>query len=224
MKEKVTVVIPVYNEEKTIADVIKNVKPFCDDILVVSAKNSTDNTRKIAESLGVNVTIDNGKGKGEALRMAIDTIKTGIIVFMDADCSHIPTDIPKLVKPIKEGKADMVIGSRMLGGSMELHGNFDKFLRLFFSMCMAQIINWRFNVIISDVNNGFRAIKSDVAKKLKLKSNYFDIEVEMCMKCYKKKYRIVEVPSMELKRKYGKSGIKLWKASFIFLRRVLVNL
>lgn len=224
MRNKVTIVIPAFNEEKSIAEIIKSVKPYADDILVVSAKKSTDNTKEIAESLGVDVAIDNGMGKGEAIRVAINLIDNGIIVFIDADGSHIPADIPKLVKPIKEGKADMVIGSRMLGGSMELHGNFNKFLRLFFSMCMAQIINWRFKTIISDVNNGFRAIKADVAKKLELKANNFDAEVEMCMKCYKKKYRVIEVPSMELKRKYGESGLLLWKASLIFLWRVFINL
>lgn len=224
MKNKVTCVIPAFNEEKTIASIIKGVRPYCNQILFVSAKRCTDNTRKIAKSLGVNVVIDNGKGKGDGMRLAIRMVKDGIILFIDADGSHKPKDIPKIVKPIKEGKADMVIGSRLLGGSMELHGTFNKFLRMFFSMCINQIINWRFNVNISDSQNGFRVIKASVAKDLKLISNKFDIETEMCMKCLKKGYRILEVPSMELKRKHGKSGISLLRLGWIYFWRVLINL
>lgn len=224
MKDKVTVVIPAFNEEKTIASIINGARPYCDEILLVSAKRCTDNTRKIAKSLGAKVIIDNGKGKGDGMRLAIRMVKDSIILFIDADGSHKTKDIPKIIKPIKEGKADMVIGSRLLGGSMELHGTFNKFLRMFFSMCINQIINWRFNFNISDSQNGFRAIKASVAKDLKLISNKFDIETEMCMKCLKKGYRVLEVPAMELKRKHGKSGISLLRLGWIYFWRVLINL
>jgi len=223
-KDKVTAVISAYNEEKTIKYVIQRAKSYCDGILVVSAKKSTDKTRDIARSLGVRVLIDHGKGKGDGMCLAINTINEGIIVFIDADGSHILKDIPKLVKPVKEGKADMVIGSRMLGGSMEFHGTFNKFLRFALSMCIAQIVNWRFHTSIADTQNGFRAIKSKVARSLKLRADKFDIETEMVMKCYKKGYRVLEVPSMELERKYGKSGISLLKEGWAYIWRVIANL
>ena len=223
MKDKVTVVIPVFHEEKTIEKIIKATKPFCNDILVVSAKNAKDKTRDIVKSLGIRILIDDGKGKGAGMRLAINNIKEGIIVFMDADGSHIPSDIPKLVMPIKKEGYDMVIGSRFLGGSEELHGDFDKFLRMFFSMCIAFVINLRFRSSIQDTQNGFRAIKVDVAKKLNLQSNIFDIETEMVMKCLKKRYRILEIPSKELKREYGKSGIKIFPMGFIYAWRVFKN-
>jgi len=220
----VIVVIPAFNEEKTIGNLIKRAKPFCDKVLIVISKKSNDKTRNIAKSLRTEIIIDHGKGKGEGMRYAINKIKQGIIVFMDADGSHIPEDIPKLVKPIKENKADMVIGSRFLGGSEELHGDFNKFLRMFFSMCIAQIINWRFNKVIMDTQNGFRAIKAEVAKDLRLIANKFDIETEMIMKCYKRGYKIVEVPSLELKRAYGESGISLRKVGYLYAWRVFRNL
>jgi dolichol-phosphate hexosyltransferase len=158
------------------------------------------------------------------MRCAIKHIKEGIIVFIDADGSHIPEDIPKLVKPLQDNKAEMVIGSRFLGGSEELHGDFNKFLRMFYSMCIAQIINWRFNQSIMDTQNGFRAIKVEVAKKLKLKSKHTEIETEMDMKCFKKRFRIIEVPSMELSRKHGESSISLWKHGPIYFWTVIKNL
>jgi dolichol-phosphate hexosyltransferase len=223
-KDKVLVVISAKNEERTIKEVIRDVKPYCDKVVVIVSKNSNDKTEKIARSMKAEIIIDNGKGKGEGMRAAINKISNAIIVFIDADGSHIAKDIPKVVKPIKDCKADMVIASRMLGGSMELHGTFDKLLRFILSMLIAQIINWRFHTSIADTQNGFRAIKSRVAKDLNLKSNKFDIETEMVMRCYKKKYRILEVPSMELERKYGDSGISLFREGWDYVWRVMSNL
>jgi len=221
---KVTVAVPTFNEEKNIKAILESVRSYGDEILVVTAKKSTDKTKEIAEKMGFRTLVDNGKGKGDAIRVAIEHAKGDIIVFIDADGSHIAEDIPKIVQPIKEGKADMVIASRFLGGSEELHGNFSKSLRMFFSISIAQIINWRFGTAIGDTQNGFRAIKKNVAKNLDLKANIFDVETEMVMKCYKKGYGILEVPSRELKRKGGESGINLWRMGWIYAWRVFRNL
>jgi len=221
---KVSIAIPTFNEEKTIQEILKRVKPYGDDVFVVSAKKSTDRTKEIAEKLGFRTVIDNGKGKGDAIRVGIEHAKGDIIVFIDADGSHIPEDIPKIVQPIKAGNADMVIASRFLGGSEELHGTFGKTVRMFFSLLIAQIINWRFNESIGDTQNGFRAIKKDVAQKLNLKANIFDVETEMVMRCYKMGYSVLEVPSMELKRKYGSSGINLWRMGMVYAWRVFRNI
>ncbi|MEM2956394.1 MAG: glycosyltransferase family 2 protein [Candidatus Pacearchaeota archaeon] len=223
-KEKITVVIPAYNEEKTIGECIERCKKYADEIIVALAKNSNDETYKIAKSKGARIIRDNGLGKGDGMRCAINAIDRGIIVFIDCDGSHIPEDIPKLVKPILQNKADMVIASRFLGGSEELQGDFDKSLRLFFSICIAKIINLRFKTKIMDTQNGFRAIKAEIAKKLNLKSNHTEIETEMNMKCSKLGYRIIEVPSKELKRKYGQSHVSLLKHGPRYFLTVLKNL
>ena len=86
------------------------------------------------------------------------------------------------------------------------------------------IINWRFNRNIADTQNGFRAIKRSCARDLDLKANGFDIETEMVMKCYKKGYNVVEVPSMELARVCGESGINLWTMGWVYVWRVFINL
>ena len=223
-KQKLTAVIPVFNEEKTIKKVIESVRPFCDEVLVAIAKKSSDRTREIVSSMRAEYIIDQGFGKGNGMRLAISKINSGIIVFIDADGSHIPKDIPKLVDPILQGKAKMVIASRFLGGSEELHGDLNKSLRMFFSICIAQIINWRFRSSIMDTQNGFRAIDATVAKKLNLKSNHTEIETEMVMKCLKNKYEILEVPSMELKRKFGESNIRLCRHGWRYLWIVMRNL
>jgi len=223
-KHKVTVVIPAHNEEKTIADVITGCKKYSNEILLVLSKHSKDKTEEIAKSTGIRIIRDNGKGKGAGMRYAIRELQDGIIVFVDADGSHVIKDMPKLIKPLQNNEADMVIASRFLGGSEELHGTFGKFVRMFLGMAIAQIINWRFKTAIGDTQNGYRAIKADVAKDLDLTSDIFDIETEMVMKCYKKGYTIIEVPSHELKRQHGSSGINIMKMGWRYIATVIKNL
>src|SRR3972149_8556614 len=124
MKYKnLTVAILAKNEETTIARIIKGAHRYTNDILVIDG-HSRDKTREIAHSQGAKVVLDNKKGKGEAIRLAIKKAKRKILVFMDADGSHSPKDIPKLIKPILDGIADHVSGSRATGGSDELYGSF----------------------------------------------------------------------------------------------------
>lgn len=223
MKGKITIILPTRNEENTIGDIIKQVSKYSNDILVVDG-NSKDSTRSIAESLKARVIIDNGKGKGAALRMAAKSTSRDVIVFMDADGSHETKDIPKLVKPILESKSDFVIASRMLGGSDELHGTFSNFFRNLGSNLIQLVINYRFNVRLTDCENGFRAIRTKLFHDLNLKSNDFDIEEEMVLKALKKKCKIIEVPSHEYERKFGKSQLSLWKIGYKFIYRLLINL
>src|SRR3989338_3612509 len=195
-----------------------------DNIFVVVSKKTKDKTREIARSSGVRVIVDHGLGKGDGMRCAINQISNGIIVFIDADGSHIAKDIPKVVRPIIENKAEMVIASRFLGGSEEFQGDFNKFLRVIFAMVIALVVHWRFKVPMIDTQNGFRAIRTKLAKSLNLKSNHTEIETEMCMKCLKKHCKVLEVPSMELRRKYGNSNIVLWKHGWGYAWVILKNL
>jgi glycosyltransferase involved in cell wall biosynthesis len=209
----VTIIIPTLNEEETIANVIEQCKMYGDEIIVVDG-HSADRTKEIAAGLGVKVIVDNGAGKGAALRQALSIASGDIVVFIDADGSHDPRDIPKIIQPIVEGKADHVTGSRILGGSSELFGGFNEFMRLAGSSFITECINWRFNVKLSDSQNGFRAIKRDVALKLGLRERITTIEQEMVMRTLKKGYTIAEVPSHENRRIVGDSKIKLSRVWF----------
>jgi len=221
--QKITVVIPTRNEEPTIAEIIEGCKPYADEVLVIDG-HSTDKTREIAKESGVRVEFDHGKGKGEALRTALEIAKGDIVVFIDADGSHDPNDIPKLVQPIVEGKADMVVGSRGKGGSDELHGDLAKFVRMIGSDLICLAINYRFNVRLTDSQNGFRAIRRDVAVILGLKENITTIEQEMTIKCLKKGYKIAEVPTHEYERKYGASVINVWRVWPRYIWSVVKNI
>lgn len=215
-QSKISVVIPTLNEEDTVAEIIEGCKPYSDEIIVVDG-HSQDRTREVAQGLGVKVILDNKKGKGAALRHALNFVNGDIIVFIDADGSHDAKDIPKLVEPILRGKADHVSGSRLIGGSSELHGGFDECFRLMGSSLITACINWRFKVRLSESQNGFRAIKTDVMKQLGLKENITTIEQEMIMKTLKKGFRMAEVPSHEYERKKGYSKISLKKVWFRYV-------
>src|SRR5213079_3356391 len=115
-------------------------------------------------------------------QVAIERVTSDLIVFIDADGSHDPDDIPQLVAPIVEGRADHVSGSRLIGGSSELHGGFDEFFRLMGSSLITACINRRFGVRLSESQNGFRAIRSDVVRDLGLTERWTTIEQEMIIK------------------------------------------
>lgn len=216
VRKSITVVIPAKNEERTIGELIERVKDYACEVIVVDG-HSTDNTYNIALAKGAKVIRDNRRGKGDAIRSAIPHIRTEITVFMDADGSHDPDDIPELVEPILKKEADHVSGSRLLGGSSELHGTFDECLRLMGSSFITACINWRFKVRLSESQNGFRAIRTEVLKKLDLKENISTIEQEMIIKTLKKGYRMAEVPAHEYKRRYGVSNIRLSRVWFRYV-------
>ncbi len=211
------VVIPAKDEEKSIGEIIRGCEKYTKNIIVIDGY-SKDKTREIAEKSGAKVILQKGKGKGAAIRTSADYVSDGdIVVFIDADCSHDPDDIPKLIKPIQDGEADHVTGSRLFGGSSELHGGFDEFLRLTGSSFITFCINNKFNVRLSDSQNGFRAIRGAVLKDLDLQENITTIEQEMIIKTLKKGYRMAEVPAHEYRRKYGESHIEVGKVFFRYV-------
>jgi dolichol-phosphate mannosyltransferase len=161
--------------------------------------------------------LDGGKGKGQAIRQALGETTTDIVVFIDADGSHDPKDIPALVAPIAAGKADLVIGSRGKGGSDELHGTFGQFIRYVGSQLIMLAINYRWGVRLSDSQNGFRAIRRDVGLALDLKSNLTTIEQEMLMRALKRGYRVDEVASHEYERRWGTSKVVVWKLWWAYI-------
>jgi glycosyltransferase involved in cell wall biosynthesis len=208
----VSAVIAAKQEGPTIGDVVERTRRFAGEIIVVAGR-STDDTAAIAERRGATVLADGGKGKGEAIRRAIPRIRTAITVFLDADGSHDPEDIPLLVEPILAGQADHVSASRLTGGSSELHGGFDEFLRLAGSSFITACINCRFTCRLSDSQNGFRAIRTSVLRELRLRENTTTIEQEMIIKTLRGGWRMAEVPSHEHPRAFGASHIRVWRSA-----------
>lgn len=204
----ITIIIGCKNEGEGIAQILKSVKDYAGEIIVVDG-HSNDGTKEIARRTGARFFLDNKKGRGDALKIGVTKATKPIIVFFDADGSHEAKDIPALVEPILNNEADMVVGSRIKGGCL------DATLRTFLDVCrtagsnlMVYLVNQRFKTDLTDILYSFRAIKTDVAKKLELKANNFAIEQDMVVRCLKKGYRILEVPSQEHARGWGEAKLK----------------
>jgi dolichol-phosphate mannosyltransferase len=219
----VTVVIPTKNEEGAIAEILDAVRPYANEILVIDG-HSTDGTREIAAARNARVLLDAGRGKGEALRRSFSAASHEILVFIDADGSHDPHDIPKLLAPIRRNEAEMVIGSRTRGGSDELHGTAEQLLRYVGSQLIMLAINYRFGVRLTDSQNGFRAIRKDVAAALGARANLTTIEQEMLMRALKRGCRVVEVPTHEFERKCGVSKVSVWRLWLAYLWSLFRNI
>ena len=220
---RISVIVPCRNEGRNIRPVLEWAAPYADELLVVDG-HSSDNTRAIAAELGATVLLDNGKGKGDAIRVGIAHASGDILVFIDADGSHDPRDIPPLVQPIIDGNADHVSGSRMLGGSDELHATINQFVRLFGSQVITLSINYTQGVSLTDSQNGFRAIRAGLARSLALKSEITTIEQEMIIKTVRSGYRIHEVATHEYVRSNGESNFRVLDVWFQFVKSWLYYL
>lgn len=219
----ITIVIPAKNEGQTIADVVAACLQWTDEVVVVDG-HSTDETVARARAAGARVVYDSGRGKGDAIRSVVSKVRTPIVVFFDADGSHDPNDVPAVVAPIRSGAADHVSASRLMGGSSELHGGFDEFFRLAGSSFITACINWRFGVRISDSQNGFRALRTEVLEQLDLRENTTTIEQEMVMKTLARGFRLAEVPSHERPRRFGRSHISVRRAAVRYVFSLIRNL
>lgn len=214
----ISAVILARDEEETVGAVVKKALPLADEVLVVDGR-STDGTRERAEAAGARVVQDGGRGKGDGYRVGLSEARGEVVVFLDADGSHDPADIPRLAGPILEGKCDMVIASRWRGGSDDVHPNLTHFIRDLGGNLLAMIISYRFHTEITDCLNGFRALRREAGLSLGLRADDFDIEHEMVMKALKKGLRLGEVASHEYARAGGRSKLPTFsKAHKFFIR------
>jgi dolichol-phosphate mannosyltransferase len=202
------VIVPTRNEASNLLPVLALAYAHADELLVIDG-HSTDGTREIATACGARVIIDDQQGKGAAIRRGIAEAQGDILVFIDADGSHDPADIPALVAPILAGEADHVSGSRMLGGSDELHATIHQFVRLFGSQVITLSINYTLGVRLTDCQNGFRAIRREVAQQLHLQEDITTIEQEMIIKSVRLGYRLREVATHEYARANGQSNFRV---------------
>lgn len=196
--KKLVVIIPVFNEEDSIASVIKDIPGFIDEIVVVN-NGSRDRTSEIASNAGATVLTEIDKGYGAACLKGIDYIKNKnyeIVVFLDGDFSDHPCEMELVLNPIIKDDYDLVIGSRLLGqrekGAMLPQAIFGNWLS-----CFLIRLFWGYR--FSDLGP-FRAITYYALQKLDMKDRNFGWTVEMQIKAAKQKLRAIEVPVSYRKR------------------------
>jgi dolichol-phosphate hexosyltransferase len=220
---RVAAVILARNEERTIERAVAGARAFVHEVVVMDG-NSHDRTVAVAQGAGAIVHADNGRGKGAAIRQSIEIVDADVIVFMDADGSHDPADIPRLVLPVVRGEVDLCVGSRFAGGSDEMSIGVGQLIRSNGNILMNIAINKRWHVGLSDTLNGFRAIRRHAALSVKLKEDRHTIEQEMVMKMLRHGYTVSNAPTHEYAREYGTSHINIWKEWPLFVWCVAINI
>lgn len=192
---KLSIIIPAYNEIKTIKEIIKLVqKVKINKEIIVVDDGSKDGTREILKSLNNNeikvIFHKKNQGKGAAIRTGIRFVTGNIVIIQDADLEYDPKDYYKLVKPILEGKAKVVYGSRLLNPKFKSGYS----LNLFATKLLTKMSNILYNANITDEPTCYKVFKTDVLKSINLKCKKFEFCPEVTAKVRKKGYGIYEVP------------------------------
>ena len=208
---ELSVVMPVYNDKATIGEIIRRVKeakPSDKEVIIVD-DGSTDGTREILKDLdgeGMKVLFhEKNTGKGSAVRTGFTQAKGDIVVIQYSDLEYDPSEISQLIKPIQDGVADAVYGSRLAGGKPQ---RVHMFWHKVGNTVITLFANILFNSTLTDVETGYKAFKRDFIKDIKIKSNGFAIEPELTAKILKKGARLYEMPISYYGRSY-KEGKKI---------------
>jgi glycosyltransferase involved in cell wall biosynthesis len=217
---KLSVIIPCYNEEKTIfliVEKIKKIKNLTTEIIIVD-DCSTDTTSDVLKNISQvypDIKIirhEHNSGKGSAIQSGIKLVTGNIVLIQDADLEYDPNDYHNLLQPFIETDADIVYGTRFKGG---------KYVRLHFfwhylaNKILTTITNIVTNLNMSDMETGYKVFKSDIIKSIKLNENSFGIEPEITVKLAKKKYIFYEVPISYHGRSYEQGKKITLKDAFI---------
>jgi glycosyltransferase involved in cell wall biosynthesis len=216
----VGVVIPAYNEEKNLGDVLYRLNRIGYGNVLVIDGLSNDGTLQVAAQNGAEIVLQDGRGKGQAIRQVLNNgyLDSDALVMMDADGSMSPEEIPRFVQGLRDG-ADVVKGSRFIAGG----GTSDiTITRRIGNTLMTSIVNILCGSNYTDLCYGFVAFNKKAIQMLApvLESNNFEIETEIFIKAQKLGLKVLEVPSFEYPRKSGKSNLKIFRDGFKIVKTI----
>ena len=223
-RKTLSVLIPVYNEKATVLqllDAVQQAPLDLDKELVVVDDGSTDGTRDILRALdrpGVRVILHaQNRGKGAAIRTALESATGDFVIIQDADLEYDPNDYGAMTGPLVDGRADVVYGSRFLGGPHRVLLFWHYFGNILFTL----LANVLYNINLSDMGTCYKAFRRTVLEGTPLRSERFGIEAELTAKFCKKRLRIYEVPISYSGRTYEEGKKITWKDGFAYLGALL---
>ncbi len=213
MPLRLSVIIPCYNERATIAEILRRVRASAPEAeIIVVDDGSTDGTRDLLRDLDPKLKArvllhDRNQGKGAAIHTGIAAAGGDVLLIQDADLEYDPRDYPALLRPIEEGIAVVVYGSRFLGAPRRAM----MFWHMVANQLLTLMTNILYDTILSDMETGYKVFKAEVIKGIPLRSRRFDFEPEVTAKILKRRHRIYEVPISFAPREY-------WEGKKIGLR------
>lgn len=220
-RPSISVLLCTLNEEKNLPHVLPRIPSFIDEILIVDG-HSTDGTVEVARRLcpSARILYQPGTGKGDALRYGIEQARGEIIVVLDADGSMDPEEMPRFIEPLLEGY-DFAKGSRFLpgGGTSDMPAH-----RRFGNWVFTTLTNLFHRCRYTDLCYGYNAFWKESFRRVKFRSNGFEVETEINIKIKKAGLKIIEVPSYELKRLSGRGKLRSLKDGWRILKTIFGEL
>lgn len=214
-KMKLCIIMPCYNEINTIETIVEAVKrmPYQNKEIIIVDDCSTDGTReklknKIESLVEKVIYHDSNQGKGAALRSGIKAATGDIIIVQDTDLEYDPNEIPIVIKPILEGKADVVFGSRFMGGQPH---RVVYFWHMVGNKILTTISNMLTNINLTDMETCYKAFRRDILQSIEIREDRFGFEPEITIKVAKKRVRIYEVGISYYGRTYEEGKKIGWK-------------